>query len=276
VILEVTSGAVCDMKDLAGVGSQEEALGLGLLFASLVSVTILTVGLLWGRKKTLEEDMVEDLDSTKNDFEEINQLLQDNLKDHIGKKVEVVKMEMKVKRLEMDRKMGEVRKKETDELTLLEERYKREREEVENRYQKDIEKISQESQAEEESLLASLRDTKLVLARNGERVEAEVIEQGRGELECPVCMEEMKPPRRIWQCSDGHPVCEFCRRKPEVNCCPTCRKYLVGRSTIAEKLARALYSVDPGDERQERTEEPKITLSGYREVKISRETIQAS
>ena len=21
---------------------------------------------------------------------------------------------------------------------------------------------------------------------------------------------------RIWQCSDGHPVCEFCRKKPQV------------------------------------------------------------
>merc|ERR1711872_588090 len=53
---------------------------------------------------------------------------------------------------------------------------------------------------------------------------------------------EMKPPRRIWQCSDGHPLCENCRKKPEMNTCPTCRKYLVGRSTIAEKLARALYA----------------------------------
>ena len=51
----------------------------------------------------------------------------------------------------------------------------------------------------------------------------------------PVCC-------RIWQCSDGHPLCENCRKKPEMNTCPTCRKYLVGRSTIAEKLARALYA----------------------------------
>ena len=28
------------------------------------------------------------------------------------------------------------------------------------------------------------------------------------ELECPICFEEMKPPMRIWQCVDGHPVCE--------------------------------------------------------------------
>merc|ERR1712181_101133 len=72
-------------------------------------------------------------------------------------------------------------------------------------------------------------------------MEEDVMEQTRSELECPVCLEEMRPPVRIWQCSDGHPVCELCRRKPEVSCCPTCRKYIVGRSTIAEKLARVIY-----------------------------------
>ena len=68
-----------------------------------------------------------------------------------------------------------------------------------------------------------LRKTKLVLASSDETVEAEVgydhhdydhdeydqhyhdhhhhhhgqvVEQGRGELECPVCMEGMRPPRR--------------------------------------------------------------------------------
>ena len=50
---------------------------------------------------------------------------------------------------------------------------------------------------------------------------------------------------RIWQCSDGHAVCEVCRKRPDMSSCPTCRKYLVGRSTIAEKLARALYPPQP-------------------------------
>ena len=68
---------------------------------------------------------------------------------------------------------------------------------------------------------------------------------------------------RIWQCSDGHPVCEHCRKKPEVTCCPTCRKYIVGRSTIAEKMARSLFG-------GEMEEVPKITLTGFREVKIER------
>ena len=62
-------------------------------------------------------------------------------------------------------------------------------------------------------------------------------------------------------------MCEFCRKKPQVNCCPTCRKFLVGRSTIAEKLARALYQGEAGEEGEERKEGERITLTGYREVK---------
>ncbi|KAG5869055.1 hypothetical protein JTB14_032241 [Gonioctena quinquepunctata] len=39
------------------------------------------------------------------------------------------------------------------------------------------------------------------------------------ELECPICMEYMKPP--IWMCSMGHSICNSC--KPNVMKCPTCQ-----------------------------------------------------
>merc|ERR1719244_1282005 len=95
----------------------------------------------------------------------------------------------------------------------------------------------------------SLKNSNLVL--NSSNVEQEVVDSTKTELECPVCMEEMKPPRRIWQCSDGHPICEICKKKPEVKCCPTCRKFIVGRSTIAEKVARALYCEETNKEKRE-------------------------
>lgn len=61
------------------------------------------------------------------------------------------------------------------------------------------------------------------------------------ELECPVCLEEMRPPTRIWQCVSGHPVCDTCIRSPRVKECPTCRQKIVGRNVLAEKLAKSLY-----------------------------------
>ena len=62
-------------------------------------------------------------------------------------------------------------------------------------------------------------------------------------LECPVCLEEIKPPRKIFQCSNGHAIYEYCRHHCEVKCCPTCRikltKKSVTRNILAESLAEA-------------------------------------
>jgi len=62
------------------------------------------------------------------------------------------------------------------------------------------------------------------------------------ELECPVCFTEMKPPVHIWQCAQGHPVCQPCKARPEVRHCPTCRQRIVGRATLVEKIAAQIFS----------------------------------
>ena len=81
---------------------------------------------------------------------------------------------------------------------------------------------------------------------------------------------------RIWQCSDGHAICDFCRKKPAVTCCPVCRKYIVGRSNIAEKMARCVFGAGNREEGAGSKEEGtgnKITLTGYREVPIHGEVV---
>lgn len=64
------------------------------------------------------------------------------------------------------------------------------------------------------------------------------------ELECPVCFQEMRPPVHIWQCAQGHPVCEPCKARPEVRHCPTCRQRIVGRATLVEKIAAQVFTPD--------------------------------
>merc|ERR1711936_73972 len=62
------------------------------------------------------------------------------------------------------------------------------------------------------------------------------------ELECPVCLTEMLPPVKIWQCASGHAVCQSCKRNPNINRkCPTCRQGIMGRATVLEKMAGSLY-----------------------------------
>lgn len=59
---------------------------------------------------------------------------------------------------------------------------------------------------------------------------------------CPVCFESLKPPIRILQCINGHLVCERCRSQPQIEVCPTCRKYIVGRATAMEQHLRVLFA----------------------------------
>ena len=65
------------------------------------------------------------------------------------------------------------------------------------------------------------------------------------EFECPICFEEMRPPTRIWQCVDGHAICEGCRSKLDTKLdtkgCPSCSRAIEGRNIALEKMARSLY-----------------------------------
>eukprot|EP00092_Neocalanus_flemingeri_P071949 GFUD01088459.1.p1 GENE.GFUD01088459.1~~GFUD01088459.1.p1 ORF type:complete len:564 (-),score=177.63 GFUD01088459.1:118-1809(-) len=61
------------------------------------------------------------------------------------------------------------------------------------------------------------------------------------EMECPVCLEKMAPPKRIFQCRQGHAICGNCFEKPQVKKCPTCRGIFIGRATVLEKVAATLF-----------------------------------
>jgi len=40
-----------------------------------------------------------------------------------------------------------------------------------------------------------------------------LLDSARKDLECPVCLEVMAPPVRIWQCETGHVICETCKER---------------------------------------------------------------
>lgn len=66
----------------------------------------------------------------------------------------------------------------------------------------------------------------------------------RNLLECPVCLELAWPPRRIYQCREGHIICEVCKANPALKVCPMCRiplaNNLTSRNRQLEELARSL------------------------------------
>ena len=68
------------------------------------------------------------------------------------------------------------------------------------------------------------------------------VEAAKSQLECPICLELMKPPTKIWMCPQTHLVCEECRDGMVNSVCPTCRSgKIIGRAFLAENMARALF-----------------------------------
>lgn len=260
----------------------ELLLGLGVAISSLAAVTILTSGMVWAARRATKRASQESshppdigdpgkLNNNDSEFRDISDHLQNDLKCHIEDKLRLIKIDINVRKIEMTKKIETLLDEKRGELAVAEAKFLEDKKVIEAKFKGEKDKILKEFKDEEEELKESVKNLRVVLATD-ESV-TEMVETTRSELECPVCLEEMKPLRRIWQCSDGHAVCEFCRKKPEVTCCPTCRKYIVGRSTIAEKLARSLFSAQTqgvrGREGEEETN--KITLTGYRQVKIERD-----
>jgi len=59
--------------------------------------------------------------------------------------------------------------------------------------------------------------------------------------ECPVCMENLLPPRRIFQCGNGHLICEICQPKMKEQKCPSCLQGFVGRAIAMEQHLSTLF-----------------------------------
>ena len=61
------------------------------------------------------------------------------------------------------------------------------------------------------------------------------------EFECSVCLEEMRPPAKIFQCRNGHVMCGECAEHPEaVARCPSCRMPLMGETSDCVMMSHAL------------------------------------
>ena len=73
------------------------------------------------------------------------------------------------------------------------------------------------------------------------------------EVECPVCMEVVRPPMRLQQCGKGHIICDSCQDRtretiveevllgnwevnPNLDMCHACREPLTGRPSQLEKI----------------------------------------
>ena len=66
------------------------------------------------------------------------------------------------------------------------------------------------------------------------------------EMECPICLIEMAPPKKIYACTNAHLFCQNCK-VPALKTCPKCREDFVTmppiRSILAERWACKIFQL---------------------------------
>ena len=60
--------------------------------------------------------------------------------------------------------------------------------------------------------------------------------------ECPICMEDMRPPLQIFSCNNGHLICSVCRPRMNGNMCH-CQQLYTGRATAMEQMIRQILGI---------------------------------
>jgi len=130
-----------------------------------------------------------------------------------------------------------LRRKQTDEVAEL--KYKNEQER---------EAMIKKSQNCINTLLAELNWSK-VQSKKYKSIKRKFVEEENKEdeiPECPVCLVEMIPPKKIFQCLEGHLVCSDCRPKVNPKGCVTCRNEsgYTSRSRFIEDLVQKRIKSD--------------------------------
>ena len=166
----------------------------------------------------------------------------------------------KLKRKELDERQSSelerLAKKHRNEKMAMEERLDREKSALEDTLDKEKRALQETFDREDEDnerYMTSLKEIRKNLAQDIEKNTNDHSNDDRGKLEaaretleCPICMETMKPPTRIWMCRLSHAMCETCKDRLKGGphpLCPTCKSERVNlRAIIAEKIAESVFN----------------------------------
>ena len=97
-----------------------------------------------------------------------------------------------------------------------------------------VRRLMCQNDEDSEKMMARQRKDESVMRQEDSQVSAP---------ECPVCLDQMLSPLRIFQCRDGHLVCEICRDGLPSAKCPECRGTMTGRATGMEQFLRTVHQI---------------------------------
>jgi len=148
--------------------------------------------------------------------------------------------------VELNQKIEEIGKsfeeKEETEMKNMMERHSKEVTNLKTKLRKQAEDEQKQLKLTLQHLVKDLENLNAETENTEDRDDID-IGAAREELKCPVCLEMMEPPTRIWMCSNTHLVCDTCKQLLEHNRCPSCRSAKINkRAFFAENMARVLFT----------------------------------
>jgi len=178
----------------------------------------------------------------KNQTERVQLLLQQH-----EEKEQKLKAENEQKEEELKNKNREKEERVKVENEKKEQELKKENKEKEEKLKVENERVLSlvlEENESQEVLMLAKHDGEERAAKKAEELKSERNASAPRQLpqipECPVCFEEMAPPTRIFQCRNGHLICETCKTGLNPCICPKCRQEMTGRATDMEAFLRSL------------------------------------
>merc|ERR1719186_1889290 len=170
--------------------------------------------------------------------------VRDNLRKHLIDKIDQVNEEREILKQTMNKKSEKMK----NEMEYLNRCFNEEKRKLELRYTEEkIDLMKRYNDDENQQALKDLTKTSNQLGDDLKKLDMDPndlkkLDKARATLECPICMEIMEPPTRIWMCPGSHSLCEACKESLEGNKCPTCRTKKVNMRALGmEEVARALF-----------------------------------
>ena len=139
------------------------------------------------------KNKVDDKEREEN-FDDINNHLQNDLRNKLVEKINEVKQDIKFKKLQQDKNVKHLLKQQEDEIAIKHSQFMIEKLEIESKYKRKIQDLEAEVAVDVDSLKDSLKNLQIILATSGDS--GDTVTNTRSELECPVCLEEMRPPKQ--------------------------------------------------------------------------------
>ena len=186
-----------------------------------------------GSGKVKQEYVEQTDDSSGSDSDDDDQDDMDGIMDYFS---DIKKHKKELKRLKREKVLLEQNcKNELDQMIVIHKRlasdldrkHYEEKMAMRNDHARQRQKLTELNKVKLESITAGEKETMQRLKTTRKILNSTIKRKYEDEEdfapECPLCMEIMTPPKKIYQCSEGHLVCSVCKPKMQNNICATCR-----------------------------------------------------